>query len=551
MNSEINNQLDNEEAVRTAQKSFHSRTVSRRKLLASLGITGAAAMLSGAILPVNSVRASVAHSVYGGGGPHSADNLTYKYETSLQEHSVGDRLRERVSVKDFGAVGDGVADDTACINAAIQNVSASGGGTLYVPRGTYNIAAAKTSNTAPGGVIMKSGVHLQFDSGAVFKAIPTGSMYYSIVSIIDCERVRISGAQLVGERYEHLDTQGEWGHGFLVMNSSQLTIVDTQIRDCWGDGLYIRSATKTTLVRIVSDNNRRQGMSLISCTDFRADHCIFQNTNGTDPQSGVDLEPNQATEEVRNVSFNACQFINNQGRGFVVGIRRGATCENILLSDSVITGNRYESFRIAGRNNSIIRSITLTNVILDDFDIGLANEAAITNVALDRIECKSMVFRSVAHLLVTRTVLHSDTPSEVRSLEFNNVSDAVVRDAWILDSSSSGIGLVSGYNERITLDRVTIRNAAGHGIQANSTSAKQITIVNSEIKDSASSGIEGVSVDWIVSRNFLRNNRNLGIRLASTADHSIISENHCSGNASGDIVNDGAATNLIVNNMLV
>mgnify|MGYP003423452456 FL=1 len=42
-----------------------------------------------------------------------------------------------ISVKDFGAVGDGVTDDRAAVQEAIQAVSATGGGLVYFPAGTY------------------------------------------------------------------------------------------------------------------------------------------------------------------------------------------------------------------------------------------------------------------------------------------------------------------------------------------------------------------------------------------------------------------------------
>ena len=42
-----------------------------------------------------------------------------------------------VSVKNFGAMGDGVTDDTPAIQVAINKLEASGGGTLQVPAGTY------------------------------------------------------------------------------------------------------------------------------------------------------------------------------------------------------------------------------------------------------------------------------------------------------------------------------------------------------------------------------------------------------------------------------
>jgi hypothetical protein len=43
-----------------------------------------------------------------------------------------DKMRDVVSVKDFGAVGDGVADDTAAIQAAINT-----GKAIYIPQGAY------------------------------------------------------------------------------------------------------------------------------------------------------------------------------------------------------------------------------------------------------------------------------------------------------------------------------------------------------------------------------------------------------------------------------
>lgn len=62
--------------------------------------------------------------------------------------TVEAKLKDVVSVKDFGAVGDGVADDRVAINAAI---AAAAGKTLYFPAGTYlvNLLAATGLGTPP------------------------------------------------------------------------------------------------------------------------------------------------------------------------------------------------------------------------------------------------------------------------------------------------------------------------------------------------------------------------------------------------------------------
>lgn len=57
--------------------------------------------------------------------------------------SLQDKGRETVSVKDFGAVGDGVANDTAAIQAAINSLG-SNPGTVFFPSGTYKVTSKIT-----------------------------------------------------------------------------------------------------------------------------------------------------------------------------------------------------------------------------------------------------------------------------------------------------------------------------------------------------------------------------------------------------------------------
>lgn len=65
--------------------------------------------------------------------------------TGAVERTAQAKMRDVVSVKDFGAVGDGVADDSAAVQAAIDTVETLGG-TLLFPPGKYLFNSQVTIN---------------------------------------------------------------------------------------------------------------------------------------------------------------------------------------------------------------------------------------------------------------------------------------------------------------------------------------------------------------------------------------------------------------------
>lgn len=70
--------------------------------------------------------------------------------TGAVARTVQSKERDVVSVKDFGAVGDGVTDDTSAIQAAI-NYAQSTAGTVFLPGGRYR--TGKLSITGPVSII--------------------------------------------------------------------------------------------------------------------------------------------------------------------------------------------------------------------------------------------------------------------------------------------------------------------------------------------------------------------------------------------------------------
>lgn len=66
-------------------------------------------------------------------------------------------MATRFDVKDFGATGDGVTDDTLAVQAAIDAAAAAGGGRVLLPAGTYRISPGSDHT----GLLLKSNVALE------------------------------------------------------------------------------------------------------------------------------------------------------------------------------------------------------------------------------------------------------------------------------------------------------------------------------------------------------------------------------------------------------
>jgi hypothetical protein len=94
--------------------------------------------------------------------------------TSAATRTWQDKARERLSVKDFGAVGDGVANDTVAIQAA-ETYRASVGGVLVFPPGAY-LSGGTTINRANGGAWRGTGAKLLANANAVTFATLSGAV---------------------------------------------------------------------------------------------------------------------------------------------------------------------------------------------------------------------------------------------------------------------------------------------------------------------------------------------------------------------------------------
>ncbi len=247
------------------------------------------------------------------------------------------------SVKTYGATGDGVTDDTAAIQAAIDAVGGTGG-TLLVPDGVYMINAVVAGSK---GLVLRSDMTLRLSPGAVLKALANGSDGYAILYLPAVKNVTITGGALEGDRGAHTAATGESGMGILIASSERVCVAGITARECWGDGFYVGGATgcrDITFCHVVADHNRRQGLSVVKADGVLVRHSTFKNTQGTLPECGIDIEPN-AGETVANMRIQDCAFLNNSGSGIQNGVALANTgssyVRDVVIEGNVITGNGF------------------------------------------------------------------------------------------------------------------------------------------------------------------------------------------------------------------
>src|SRR3954468_9511097 len=148
-----------------------------------------------------------------------------------------------INVRDKGALGNGIHDDTAAFQAAI-NALPSTGGTVYVPAGTYLIDPVKR-------VSLRSYMLLNMDPQAILKAKTNSATRAYILYAYQKTQVEIAGGQLVGDRDTHTYVTGstsEWNHGIQIIGCTHVTIRDLWVGKCAGDGICTGGNTSDLVI---------------------------------------------------------------------------------------------------------------------------------------------------------------------------------------------------------------------------------------------------------------------------------------------------------------
>ena len=239
---------------------------------------------------------------------------------------------DAADVKAFGAKGDGVADDTAAIQKAVDTAAADGGGVVALPAGTYLVK----------GIQLKTGVNLIGSGAATVLKAPPGTG--SIIAFAAGKQtgMRIADLVLDGDREKQIDG----GVALSVRGGplSELAVERVTFRNNKGRAVFISGEHRDLLfrdIRIVDTDGT--AIEIHSGKDIWIDRAVILNPGGKSNKGAHGIYTTYKSN-VHNLSITNCRI-------------EGASHHNIFLGDAseVRIENNYIHYsgRIDGSGSGI------------------------------------------------------------------------------------------------------------------------------------------------------------------------------------------------------
>lgn len=209
---------------------------------------------------------------------------------------------------------------------------------IVIEKGTYRVAPTQKTNypiSIPG--------HTDVILNGVIKMIPNNRKHYALLNVENASHVKISGSgQLVGDRYKHIGSKGEWGMGIRLIRADKIDISGVKISDAWGDCIYVGRGCKNVFIHnCFLKEGRRQGISIIACTYAHVYDCEIVGINGTPPGYAIDVEPNKDDIAeyalIERVKVNKCR-----GGILALGSRKNGIVNKVVVRDcSISTSEKF------------------------------------------------------------------------------------------------------------------------------------------------------------------------------------------------------------------
>lgn len=347
------------------------------------------------------LRADLASTESGKG----AEMVAFKQAgTGAVDRTASDKLREAVSVKDFGAVGDGVTNDTTALQAALTYAGTIGNADVVAPPGVYLFTSTLTIPSGVGlrmrggrrgvtgfksnvigapSINVANGYYQRLMDFNLFHATP-GSAGTGI-QIIDNDG---AGSGTDPAQHLHVSNVRIIGHatGVRIANESTwCSFDDMMVEQCSGAAYSLTNANLSVFHRCIADACNT-AWYLESTTKTILDKCTAQSSTST-TSAAVNIlncdnvELNSLWTErnsFHNVHIRGTSRMTritemlNQGAGTGTGSGRGifvdGTASNTIIDGGWHGNNATEDITIgATTTNTIVRnprsntSLTMTD----------------------------------------------------------------------------------------------------------------------------------------------------------------------------------------------
>jgi polygalacturonase len=292
-------------------------------------------------------------------------------------------LDDWLSVRQFGAKGDGATTDSPAINKAINAVAANGGGTVYFPAGVYLSYSIR----------LKSKVGLYLDHGSVILAGPTpvegttsggydaaepqgewepyqdfghNHWHNSLIWGEGLDQVSIFGPGLIWGKGLSRGWENEPGmpddtkHGvgnksIALKNCRNVLLRDFRILQGGWFGVLATGVDNLTIDNLLIDTNR-DGIDVDCCRNVRVSNCAVNSPydDAIVPKSSYALGHPRVTE---NVTISNCYVTGD----FQIGSMLDGTWKRGNLSDEVPTGR----IKLGTESNGGFKNIAISNCVFE------------------------------------------------------------------------------------------------------------------------------------------------------------------------------------------
>lgn len=272
--------------------------------------------------------------------------------------TYGPALNTTVDARTYGAVGDGVTNDSAALQAAIDAVAGLDGGTVQL--GPYRYALT-TGLTINGNVVLR-GTGRNHTILVPTAAIDTISCNVNSASKIYDVEIRDLSIMTASDRAS--------GCGIRVGNVGAFLADNVEIANSLGGrlfkGIVVEAATASHFQRVAAIGCASHGVHIL-CAGAVGGHmfdltfnrsCNFDSNLG----DGIKIEATaaSATRMIGGVYVGEASCYNNTGNGINLEATSGALIEHVFCQGTVLDTNGANGFRI--ENAGTIRRVKLEDV---------------------------------------------------------------------------------------------------------------------------------------------------------------------------------------------